>query len=244
MSEIHPSVHHTLEILAQEKRFLLVGSYGRAAILGDNIAQISQKFGRAHRFQDIDVLDTAGSLQESYSVLGGAVLDCLLTKQFRPVDVSMWGLFDRLRPQDSPLVTLSSLPFEPTPLTLDGIGTINLLPPHGQLMIGHALEYQRPYSKHTEQVSRLLEGSGYIGSEADQAMHEYTEKMKERYPISGSFYSRVASSVYTNTPTLAVAISDSGIGNIVRRIRGTAISHPSLDDTLDQIDAEERITLL
>ena len=238
MTEFHPSVKQTFEILASEKRFLLVGSYGRAALLGDDIARVSQNFGRSHRFQDVDVLDTSGKLQDSYLVTGGATLDCLLTKQFRPVDESSWGLFDRLHPNDEPLVTLSSLPFTPVAREVEGVGIINMLPLHGQLMIGHALEYQRPYAKHANQVSRLLEDSGYVGSEADQAMSEYTNKMKERYPMSQSVYGRVARSIYARTPSLAVMLSDSNFGNIVRGIRGTNIDQLLLSDYLDRTIAE------
>jgi len=234
MPEIHPSVKRTFEILAQEKRFLLVGSYGRAALLGDDIAQISQNFGTSHRFQDVDVLDATGELQESYSVIGGAALDCLLTKQFRPLNDEVWGLYDRVHPEGEPLVTLSSTPFDPQPVKIDGTGTINLVPLHGQLMIGHALEYQRPYAKHADQISRLLEDSGYIGSEADQAMNEYTAKMRERYPLSRSIYGRVARNIYTRTPSLAIMISDSKIGSLVRGVRGTNIDQPSLNDYLGQ----------
>jgi hypothetical protein len=223
MPELHPSITETLKIVEKNNnRFLLVGSYGRAALLGDDIAALSAQYGASKRFQDIDVLDLEGTLRSKYTVPGAADFDTLLTSQYRPLNENSWGLFDRHLNDASPLVTIDARHIPTTEVDIPGLGTIQTFDSHGQLMMTHALDHMRLYAKHNAQVKRLMAMTDYTGSEADQAATEYVAKMREIHPIKG-VYPKIAQQVFKYTPRLAVAISDSSLGLAVRVIRNSNV---------------------
>jgi hypothetical protein len=219
MLEIKNPAEKTLEIVSTHRdRFLLVGSYGRAALVGDNISNLTALYGRSKRFQDVDTLDTTGHLRTMSQVPGGAVLDNLLTLQYRPLDDSTWGLFDRHAPDDPALVSVDASYLPIVDIDLPDIGTIRTFGPEGHLMLSHSLDYMRPYVKHSDQVTRIHEMFDYEGSVVDQAITEYTAKMLERHPVSG-IYARAAKSVFGIAPGLSLAISDGLAGSVIRTLR-------------------------
>lgn len=211
MPALNESIRTTLEYAhTQHDRFLLVGSYGRAAVLGDDLAEHASSFGQGRRFQDVDFIDTSGALLRKYRVPGGADFDSQLTKQVRPIDDDTWGLFDTYTSDEPPLVVVGAEQFVTQEIPIDTIGLIQTFGPNGQLALTHLIDFYRPFMKHSEQVKLLLEKSTYQGSDLEQAMDEYTAKMKEKYRTR-TLYRLLQLAVATATPKQTLALSNEPI---------------------------------
>lgn len=129
----------------------------------------------------MDFIDNTGQLRVKYAIPGGADFDAQPTQQVRPIDETSWGLFDKYGHDETPLVIVDAdlLPIQE--IAVNQLGVIKTFGPNGHLALTHLIDYYQAFPKHSDQVERLLERSTYHGSGLDEAMTEYTAKMKEKY---------------------------------------------------------------
>jgi hypothetical protein len=212
-----------------EERFVVVGSVGRAAVLGRTLADLHD----GNRFRDIDAIDRLGILTGKYALASGAALDCGLADTIHPLSGSsvLWGAFDTLtRNSDEPIVT-----FHARALGLHKIQTadqppIALLTPDACGHLGMAAMCTLgvgPLAKHHKQFRELAARRGELcsGCQADEleaAATEYCAKLSERlkrHPLSP--YARLRRQIFTHAPWAARHIVDGRVGALIRNIRHT-----------------------
>ncbi len=204
---------HEIYQLASNPRHVLVGSLARAAVLGDNIAELHQNHTK--RFQDIDLIDRHAELRKKYTTKKGTVVDYKPTDWLRPIDDQIWGLYT---PEDLeiPYLTLDESVLELNEVTL-GSGTKAITPsPAVHVELTRMTYVDLP--KHHAQIRRLVQMTGSRHHEITDVIATYHEKLiKEK----NAPYYRFRRTVFNRLPRVALSASEGDIGKVYRKIRGT-----------------------
>jgi hypothetical protein len=209
------------QILNEKPRFVFMGSLARAAVLGYDIATLSDPSGR--RFLDIDALDRSGTLTKKYTMLSGLV-DFRPTESIRPVSAHSheWGLYDLYQPDSLPISTFSEESF--------GLHDIHfskryedqtIVTPSAAALVGISdiYKYASRMPKHHDQLKALQSVARKLPEDLHDALGVYDKVMMDRY--GNGNYIRLRRALFNKMPGLALSIQDGILGDIIRIARGT-----------------------
>lgn len=232
-----------LEAAGQGERFVLAGSLGRAALLGDEDFPL---FDASNEVRDVDVIDSRGSMSERYIFSDAATIDSLLTQRIRPIDQAggEWGLYD-------PKASNASVDPEITiPSDLLGIHQIELPFARGIRLLtfdacGHTVLTKvcsntlGTYRKHSEQISQLEQHSHDSSCrcvELESLVHDYHAELKSKNPptLRERMYFKARGIARSQAPVLFAQLQQTKIGELVREARGTqTLGADSIHDYLE-----------
>jgi hypothetical protein len=228
------------------ERFVLAGSFGRAAILGD-----ANFLGSVYGAEsDVDLIDPQGSIRGCYPLENATKIDLHSTKWLHREQTasSRWGLYD---PHDDPaasaLVNLNDewlgiekrkLPFLPgTEMATFG--------PCAQVALYGLFEYKTLLNvKHRDQLRRLRQDTHLhqvpVCScvELQNSFAEYKTKMRQRYPIgpAETAYLGVRAAVGLVSPAGLGRLQQTNIGRALRRHRKGAAKVSAAEGTITAQD--------
>lgn len=223
------STREMLEFASTHRdRFVLCGSFGRAAVLGDNLSEMSH---HPTSFKDVDLVDTQGKLQCKYSLQEGGILDFFMSASMRPTNGNeRWGLFDELSNDPVPLVTFPERLLELETIQ-SGDFTFTIPSARAQLSLASFKDHTHAYRKHPEQKARLSE-TVQPSPKFAEVLDVYDTAMQERI-AAASPYVRIRRQLFRSLPGVAEAISNSSFGEMLRKQRGTLpipFDHETLRD--------------
>ena len=209
-----------------ESRFVLYGSLARAALLGHDIAAISDP--RNHRFMDVDAIDRTGRLTSVYSLYGGQI-DAKTTKTVRPIDPESptWGLYDSLSDSKYPVAIFPESSLELQDICFNSLhpeAKITTTTAGPQIALADIHRYRANMPKHRDQLRQLNKIARPIDNQLAEALDEYCQIMERRHGAKG--YMRIRRELFNHLPGLAVAIQDSSLGKVIRKVRGTRMVTP------------------
>lgn len=223
------------------ERYVIAGSIGRALALGQNLAELTSINPR--RFQDIDLIDTAGQFDHHYVLDSGSEVDFGLSRTIRPVtDGSKeWGLYDFItgREPDKPLATMpeSSLGIIwSSGQSRDYDIKVRAFDPCVQLaLVNMSDQFAGRLGKHGNQLRALENLTRTIQTcdhgAAQAAIDEYGAIMHKRLTELSPRYDRVRHFIYTYASPVARLLAESPAGTIIRRQRGTQRDHQTIDQS-------------
>lgn len=230
---MYANLQESLEVLSDQsagQRFILAGSFGRAAILGDST--FPALHGSTER--DVDVIDTDGRAYDKYEFSDASPVDCLLTRSIHPIaGTTDWGLYDRHELEAGAIVTIPSellgihdveLPFAPG----FGLATFNACM-HVALRDANP-EVPIKNMRHASQYRRIAKSLMHGGPdncscvELGQVFGEYRADLREKYPhsVPERVYVASRSLLRMAAPNTFHSLSAGRLGHAVQRFRGTS----------------------
>jgi hypothetical protein len=232
MAEVIDNLRRSLDALGAtvgSDRFVLYGSYGRAALLGESIDP--NKADGTPR--DLDVIDTYNRLRYLYRDESAVPIDAQFTNHLRPITPRSkeWGLYTGQGDNEPAIVVdaeLLGLHMAPLPFA-EGY-SMPIFNACGQLALLRIWDAQLgPYRKHAPQVAQLKKHTELQPArvcscpELQRALDSYTAEYTRQLNLSASenAYRHMKRLAERIAPDTVRQLRKSPVGKFVRRYRGT-----------------------